>query len=406
MLNMCQISTFMAAAAGPMGEFSTFVNFEESKRKPDLLMSFPKIVYQKGSLGQIRRNSLFRSCRPILDIFGLMLLIVYKTKTMRKPINFLILKMAMSDLLLPIFLFPSKITQVHVSSWLISGPLGQALCKLAPFLKEVSTAVSIQSLVLIAVDRFGAVVFPLRSPLISTKLCRFFILATWIIAMAINSPHLFGLQLAEYPRGLMCLRQWNEASNHVIKNIILTNFKLLQDDPETGRIFSQPPLVSFKRDKNLGNFLVKSSLKTDEQPGSFKCSRTRCNTCPFIHNTVNISGPKRSIKVTDRFDCTSSNVIYCITCTLCKMLYIGETGRRLGDRFREHLRDVKNNDNDASKPVSKHFNLPGHSFENMVVCGLRLHLGNTESRKTSEQKFIFQIGTLAPHGINERFSFN
>ena len=194
--------------------------------------------------------------------------------------------------------------------------------------------------------------------------------------------------------------------NHVIKNIILTNFKLLQDDPETGRIFSQPPLVSFKRDKNLGNFLVKSSLKTDEQPGSFKCSRTRCNTCPFIHNTVNISGPKRSIKVTDRFDCTSSNVIYCITCTLCKMLYIGETGRRLGDRFREHLRDVKNNDNDASKPVSKHFNLPGHSFENMVVCGLRLHLGNTESRKTSEQKFIFQIGTLAPHGINERFSFN
>ena len=71
---MCQISTFMAAAAGPMGEFSTFVNFEESKRKPDLLMSFPKIVYQKGSLGQIRRNSLFRSCRPILDIFGLMLL--------------------------------------------------------------------------------------------------------------------------------------------------------------------------------------------------------------------------------------------------------------------------------------------------------------------------------------------
>ena len=164
--------------------------------------------------------------------------------------------------------------------------------------------------------------------------------------------------------------------------------------------------VKTKRDKNLGNFLVKSSLKTDEQPGSFKCSRTRCNTCPFIHNTVNISGPKRSIKVTDRFDCTSSNVIYCITCTLCKMLYIGETGRRLGDRFREHLRDVKNNDNDASKPVSKHFNLPGHSFENMVVCGLRLHLGNTESRKTSEQKFIFQIGTLAPHGINERFSFN
>ena len=60
---------------------------------------------------------------------------------------------------------------------------------------------SIQSLVLIAVDRFGAVVFPLRSPLISSKLCPFFILATWIIAMAVFSPHLFAFKLLEYPGG-------------------------------------------------------------------------------------------------------------------------------------------------------------------------------------------------------------
>ena len=42
--------------------------------------------------------------------------------------------------------------------------------------------------------------------------------------------------------------------NHSVKSIILKNFKLLQNDPETGTIFSQPPLVSFKRDKNIGNF--------------------------------------------------------------------------------------------------------------------------------------------------------
>ena len=70
---------------------------------------------------------------------------------------------------------------------------------------------------------------------------------------------------------------------------------------------------------------------------------------------------------------------------------IGETGRRLGDRFREHLRDVEKDDKNASKPA---------------VCGLSLRQGNTEIRKTLEQKFIFQIGTLNPDGINERFSFN
>ena len=100
------------------------------------------------------------------------------------------------------------------------------------------------------------------------------------------------------------------------------------------------------------------------------------------------------------------NVIYCITCTLCKKLYIGETGRWLGDRFREHLRDVEKDDKNASKPAARHFNLPSHSKQHMVVCGLSLHQGSTESRKTLEQKFIFQIGTLKPHGINERFSFN
>ena len=56
---------------------------------------------------------------------------------------------------------------------------------------------------------------------------------------------------------------------------------------------------------------------------------------------------KRSIKITDHFTCTSANVIYCITCTYCNKLYIGERGRQLGDRFREHLRDVERNDKEA-----------------------------------------------------------
>ena len=98
--------------------------------------------------------------------------------------------------------------------------------------------------------------------------------------------------------------------------------------------------------------------------------------------------------ITNHFSCTSANVIFCITCTLCKKLYIGETGRRLGDRFREHLRDVEKDDKHASKPVARHFNLPNHSMQHVAVCGLSPHQGNTESRKTLEQNFIFQIGTL------------
>ena len=65
---------------------------------------------------------------------------------------------------------------------------------------------------------------------------------------------------------------------------------------------------------------------------------------------------------------------------------------------------MEKDDKNASKPVSGHLNLPNYFKQHMAVCVLSLHQGSTESRKTLEQKFIFQIGT--PHGINERFSFN
>ena len=138
-------------------------------------------------------------------------LVVYKTKTLRKPINFFILNMAMSDLLFPIFLFPRIVTGLYVDFWLIDGPFGEAMCKIFSYSIEVSVLVSIQSLVLVAVDRFGAVVFPFRSPFISSKLCRFFILATWIISVAIKSPELFAWKLIENGNGFACKLRWKDA---------------------------------------------------------------------------------------------------------------------------------------------------------------------------------------------------
>ena len=48
--------------------------------------------------------------------------------------------------------------------------------------------------------------------------------------------------------------------------------------------------------------------------------------------------------------------------------------------------------------------IPDPAFPgNLAVCSLSLHQGSTESWKTLEQNFIFQIGILNPYGINERF---
>ena len=152
-------------------------------------------------------------------------IIVYKMKTMRKTINFFIVNMAMSDLLFSVFACPWALTELNAGSWLIHGTLGHTVCKMVSFATVVSMAVSIQSLVLIAVDRFGAVVFPLRSPLIGPKLCPFLILATWIFAIATQFPHYFSYKFVEYPDKLACEVRWDEvfdeSSYHTIQNYII-----------------------------------------------------------------------------------------------------------------------------------------------------------------------------------------
>ena len=73
------------------------------------------------------------------------------------------------------------------------------------------------------------------------------------------------------------------------------------------------------------------------------------------------------------------------------------------DIFAEHLRSVRNNDVD--KPVARHFNAANHSISDIKVCAISPISGGNDSRKRHEKRLIFKIGTIHPHGLNERFSF-
>ena len=168
---------------------------------------------------------------------SLIVITVCKTPNLKKPINYFIANIPSSDLLfIPLFLIPWSLSDLHTNhSFLIGGQLGQALCKLLSFFANVSFVVSTQNLILIAVDRFGAVVFPLRSPLIRSKLCPFFILATWIFAIVFNLPDLLTFELVEHPEGTWCVRRWKRvfaesssfASSLLAYNIVFTYIPVL-----------------------------------------------------------------------------------------------------------------------------------------------------------------------------------
>ena len=160
-------------------------------------------------------------------------LTVYKTPTLRKPINYLIANMAISDMLFPFFTIPLRLAEIHSGgSWPTGGLLGQALCKLAVYLTHVSFGVSSQSLVLIALDRYVAVVFPLRSPFINRKLFPFFILATWVVALAFFAPYMIVAKVDEGTQGTSCYFDWHGTfeeswpiENHYI--VVFTAFSFI-----------------------------------------------------------------------------------------------------------------------------------------------------------------------------------
>ena len=76
------------------------------------------------------------------------------------------------------------------------------------------------------------------------------------------------------------------------------------------------------------------------------------------------------------------------------------TRRQIPRTFLWHTQRRQN----ASKLVVRHFDLPNHSKQHMVVCGLFLH--QSQKAITLQQKSIFQIGTLSSDSMNAFHSTN
>ena len=119
--------------------------------------------------------------------------IVAKNRHMRTTTNSLIANMAVSDMLLSVFAVPRELTQIFVGyqGWLIDGPSGAILCKVVYFFQETSTAVSIQSIVVITLDRYIGIVQPFRKPFITPKRLKLVIALIWLISMGLHGIYFY-----------------------------------------------------------------------------------------------------------------------------------------------------------------------------------------------------------------------
>ena len=94
-----------------------------------------------------------------------------------------------------------------------------------------------------------------------------------------------------------------------------------------------------------------------------------------------------------------------IQCNRYNLQYIGETKRRLKDRFNEHRRTL-HNPYAISKPTTaaKHFlTAPNYTANDMQLIPLeKVHSKRDSVRKAREAFLISKGRTIDPHGLNIR----
>lgn len=145
---------------------------------------------------------------------SLILHIVRTRQSIRQnPFNWLLVNTALADFLNVITASSFTVPIFLCGECWLSGTTGTILCKLIPFFLTVSICVSIWSLVIIAADRYLAIVCTVRQnkrPLSGTSVLRC-IAAVWFFAGLIFSWELYQYKVEEEDDDVaVCLAQWHK----------------------------------------------------------------------------------------------------------------------------------------------------------------------------------------------------
>ena len=179
-------------------------------------------------------------------------------------------------------------------------------------------------------------------------------------------------------------------------------------DEYLSQVFPEPPLVGFRRQRNLRDHIIRAKVPTPapqypqrERKGMTKCGK--CNICPFIKEGKSIKiENKPSWSLNKRVNCDSFNVVYLIECNIdtCKERYVGETERRLKDRLADHRGYVTSKV--VTQPTGAHFNLPGHSVANLTVTIIKQVKNKCNLYRKEREKFYMNKLNTLNNGLNRR----
>ena len=208
-----------------------------------------------------------------------------------------------------------------------------------------------------------------------------------------------------------------------IPEVLKSSWRFLVEDKRMQEVFPNPPMVCYQRVESLRDLLVKAKLpgkmsresrSTAIDTGFKPCRKSNCPVCDQLRvkskviKSVNISSTQEEFQIKSKLSCSSSNVIYCITCRrggrLCPAhpQYIGETGKEVRERFRGHRGTITQpSQANTAAPVGIHFRSNGHSLCDLDFIPIEKIYGDNMTRKVRESFLIKKFDSVSK-GLNIR----
>ena len=127
----------------------------------------------------------------LVDLIGntLVCVVVYKSRVLRTPMNYLLVNLALADMMVAIFMAPRHVFQVAFTH--PGGLAGDYLCKFVTGgnFMWVGGAASSFSLVAIAFERYYLILYPhLDKGRITKKKLKMIVIACWVYAVVVDIP--------------------------------------------------------------------------------------------------------------------------------------------------------------------------------------------------------------------------
>ncbi len=195
-----------------------------------------------------------------------------------------------------------------------------------------------------------------------------------------------------------------------LAKVLHRNYELMiHGDPNMRNIFSNAPMIAYRRNPNIRSKLVKSDTKQSKSYGeSIRCTQKNtkkrgrpCKLCPHMGQTNKLKN-EMSGKVSNISGgtCQSKNVIYAAECNKHNTLYVGYTSTPVSQRFNKHRSDSRN-DPTATELGRHFFNSQDCTFDkNLKVHILQKVEGNEADLGNFEDKWIARLDTKEPNGMN------